>query len=490
MTDLRFESQGIVLELDNSIPAIFETGNGAFLQISGHFIDPGFTIHAIQLQLHPPVHDTLGYVLASGQKKGRVAGDDHSSSSRFFFAIPFRHDNPPVEITLEITRNDTSALCFPLGTVTPALRSDELLCSVSHRRISSYLKENSSHPHFQPVVIGLATYNPDIELFTRQIQSIREQDYPNWFCLVNDDCSDLHSFQKIREVIGDDDRFLILRNEQNLGFYKNFERILQFIPADTPFIALCDQDDRWYPDKLRRLVSAFDGKTLLTFSDMRIVDRNGETLFPSFWMNRTVHYQELDLQILDNTITGAACMFRGSLLHDILPFPPDAGTVFHNRKVAFHDHWIGCVALAKGEVRYIPEPLHDYYQQGQNCAGFYYHTHENGVKKSGTVLRKIRTDTPGKIVERAFVWFLTYGIQKILFAKILEMRIIPDGGEKQEDVALFSSFQGLGVRMMSLLWRLKSRRGVSCDAEKIFFLGYITWRIFRRFLSRFSWSGR
>ena len=59
MTDLRFESQGIVLELDNSIPAVFETGNGAFLQISGHFIDPGFTIHAARLQACSHLHGTL-----------------------------------------------------------------------------------------------------------------------------------------------------------------------------------------------------------------------------------------------------------------------------------------------------------------------------------------------------------------------------------------------------------------------------------------------
>lgn len=470
MTDLHFESQGIDIVLDTPIPAVFETGKGALLQVSGHLIDPRFTIHAARLQLQPPVHGTFGYVPGYDLKNRRFFGDVFSSPHRFFYAIPIRHDDPPIKITLEITRTDASVQNFHLGTVTPTLRSDDISRSFSHSQISTYLKEASSFPQYPPIVIGLATYNPDFELFARQIQSIREQDYPNWFCLVNDDFSDTDSFQKIQEIIGDDDRFLIVRNEKNLGFYKNFEKVLQLIPADTPYIALCDQDDSWYPGKLRRLVSAFDESTLLTFSDMRIVDRNGEMLYPSFWMNQNVHYQELDLQILDNAITGAACMFRGTLLNDVLPFPPDSGTVFENRKVAFHDHWIGCVALAKGNIKFIPEPLHDYYQQGQNCAGFNYQVHGYEVREIGAMLRKIRADGLGKIIEKAFVWFLTHGVQKILYAKILEMRFTLTDKEKRENIALFSSFQGLGYRMLYLLWELKSRRNVSCGTGNVFSL--------------------
>ena len=61
-----------------------------------------------------------------------------------------------------------------------------------------------------------------------------------------------------------------------MGFYRNFERALGMVPAEAELIALSDQDDRWYPDKLSSLRAALGGSRL-AYSDARLVDREGRT---------------------------------------------------------------------------------------------------------------------------------------------------------------------------------------------------------------------
>jgi hypothetical protein len=56
-----------------------------------------------------------------------------------------------------------------------------------------------------------------------------------------------------------------------------------------------------------------------------------------------------------NTITGAATLFRRELAELALPFPEAPGW-------QFHDHWLGLVALAAGDIAYVDRPLYDYVQ--------------------------------------------------------------------------------------------------------------------------------
>src|SRR5882724_4499740 len=121
------------------------------------------------------------------------------------------------------------------------------------------------------VVICMATFNPDPALFERQVTSIRDQDRGGWTCVVCDDGSDPESLARIREVLGDDERFALHAFGERLGFYRNFERALGLVPPEARFVAFCDQDDRWHPEKLRVLRGAFRPGTNLAYSDMRIV---------------------------------------------------------------------------------------------------------------------------------------------------------------------------------------------------------------------------
>jgi glycosyltransferase involved in cell wall biosynthesis len=204
------------------------------------------------------------------------------------------------------------------------------------------------------IAICMATFEPDPVLFRTQIESLREQTDERWFCLVSDDASGPERFEKLREAIGDDPRFAVSRSETRQGFYRNFERALTLLPAEAQLVALCDQDDRWHPDKLATLRAAL-GSAQLVYSDQRLVDENGRVLRDTLWKGRANNHTSLTSMLVANTVTGAASLFRREVADLMLPFPEPPG-------LQFHDHWLALAALASGEVAYVSRPLYDYVQ--------------------------------------------------------------------------------------------------------------------------------
>src|SRR6201999_3967538 len=117
------------------------------------------------------------------------------------------------------------------------------------------------------------------------LDSIREQTHGNWVCLISDDASSPEAFARLEELTRDDPRFVLSRSPERLGFYRNFERALSMAPAEADFVTLCDQDDRWHPVKLERLIDGI-GSAQLVYSDARIVSPAGELVRPSYWTER------------------------------------------------------------------------------------------------------------------------------------------------------------------------------------------------------------
>lgn len=204
------------------------------------------------------------------------------------------------------------------------------------------------------LAICMATYEPDPDLFSVQIESIRNQTATDWICLISDDCSGPESLAKILDEVGGDPRFIVSPSPERLGFYRNFERSLKMVPPSVELIALSDQDDRWYPDKLESLRSGI-GPAHLIYSDQRLTDASGAVLAETLWIGRRNNHTNLASMIIANTVTGAASMFRRRLLDQLLPFPDPPGW-------QFHDQWISMTALSTGDIAYLDRPLYDYVQ--------------------------------------------------------------------------------------------------------------------------------
>jgi len=192
------------------------------------------------------------------------------------------------------------------------------------------------------MAVCLATYEPDPALLRIQLESLRAQTDEHWICVVSDDASGPKAHAALLAEIGGDPRFVVSRSEERLGFYRNFERALRLVPVEADLIALCDQDDRWRPDKLAVLRGAL-GAAGLVYSDQRLVDRDGRVLRETLWQGRRNNHTDLVSLLVANSVTGAAALFRRKVAELALPFPDTPG-------LPFHDHWIGLVALTAGDV--------------------------------------------------------------------------------------------------------------------------------------------
>jgi glycosyltransferase involved in cell wall biosynthesis len=211
------------------------------------------------------------------------------------------------------------------------------------------------------VAVCMATYHPPMDLFRRQIESIRAQTHENWVCVISDDCSDPARFAAIARELDGDPRFVVSRSPRRLGFYRNFERALAMVPSEAEFVALSDQDDRWYAEKLEVLLEAIVGAQL-AYSDVRVIDEDEQVVSDTYWTVRRNNYSDLLSLLVANSVTGAASLFRRDLLDHALPFPP---TQFGH----FHDHWIALIALSLGRIAFVPRPLYDYVQHRDAVIG-------------------------------------------------------------------------------------------------------------------------
>ena len=155
------------------------------------------------------------------------------------------------------------------------------------------------------VAICMAAFEPPIELFRRQIESIRAQTRDDWICIVSDDCSSPARLAEMETVLGDDPRFVLSRSDRRRGFYGNFERALSLAPADARYIAPADQDDVWDPDKLATLVGAI-GDARLVYSDARVIARDGRVLAETYWSLRRPNHTKLLSLLVANWISRQA----------------------------------------------------------------------------------------------------------------------------------------------------------------------------------------
>ena len=206
------------------------------------------------------------------------------------------------------------------------------------------------------IAVCMATYEPDLDLLSTQLDSLRAQTDTNWVCVVSDDASSAPI------DVGGDERFIVSRSDTRRGFYGNFERALRLAPAEAELIALCDQDDRWHADKLATLRAALEGGATMAYSDQRLVDAGGRVLRATMWEGRRNNHTDIASLLVANSITGAATLMRRDVADLALPFPQPPG-------LHFHDHWLGLVALAAGDVAYVDRPLYDYVQHEKAVFG-------------------------------------------------------------------------------------------------------------------------
>jgi glycosyltransferase involved in cell wall biosynthesis len=323
------------------------TGNAVF--VKGRCTPPsGRRVERLTLALGGEEHALMGY----GISDRRVGG----TGDMWWGVVPLPPVTEPVEMALTLRAE------FEGGVVAEAqLATWRLVPSLEIQPVAPPAAALTSSSPL--IAVCMATFDPPLELFQRQIESIRAQTHHNWVCVISDDNSRPERLAAIREVLGGDERFVLVPSEVRRGFYGNFERALALAPPEAAYLALSDQDDRWHPDKLEVLLGELEGGALLAYSDTRVVNESGRVLSDTYWRYRANNYTDFTSLVITNAITGAASLFRRELVERGLPFPPPHGDIFH-------DHWLALVALATGEIRYVDRPLYDYVQHSAAALGF------------------------------------------------------------------------------------------------------------------------
>ncbi len=117
-------------------------------------------------------------------------------------------------------------------------------------------------PYLTEVSIILPCFNGEKFIFST-IESIKNQVFKNWECIIIDDKSSDNSFKIIKESINNDKRFYLISNKTNLGVGKS--RNIGIKKSKGRYITFIDSDDLWLPKKLLNHLD-FIKKNKLVFS--------------------------------------------------------------------------------------------------------------------------------------------------------------------------------------------------------------------------------
>jgi len=219
------------------------------------------------------------------------------------------------------------------------------------------------------ISIALCTYNGALYL-REQLASIAAQTRKPAELVACDDGSRDESVAMLEEFASRVDfPVRVIKNEKNLGSTKNFEQAIRLCRGD--YIALCDQDDWWSPQKLDSMARALRHHSAGgIFSDAVLMDENsrltGDTLWglnlfeePDTVFNSRARDHAISELLRRNLVTGAALMFRAELREILIPVPEEW----------VHDGWIAWMIVLHSRLVAISQPLIRYRIHGAQQVG-------------------------------------------------------------------------------------------------------------------------
>jgi len=144
------------------------------------------------------------------------------------------------------------------------------------------------------------------------------------------------------------------------GVKANVENALR--ACEGAYIFLADQDDIWMPEKVERVMAAFehDGVSLVVH-DAVVTDGTCENVVLESFYSLKGSGAGVLKNIWRNTYIGCCMAFKRELLEEVLPIP---------NYIEMHDQWIGVIndQLKRG-TSFIPDKLIKYRRHGNNASG-------------------------------------------------------------------------------------------------------------------------
>lgn len=261
----------------------------------------------------------------------------------------------------------------------------------------------------EKVTILLSVYKPNLDWLNQLLISLNNQTYKNLELIVCNDCPDFPVNHDILDCTITNFKYDLFVNKQNLGSNKAFELLTSLATGD--YIAYCDQDDIWHPNKIEFLVKALKAtNSVLAFSDMYVIDENGNKTADSISQirKRQKCFDDSNLTktfLVRNFISGCSMLIKADIAKKAIPFS--------NHLI--HDHWLVLYASTKGSIKFVDKALIGYRQHSNNQTSVLMNVETKNdyynirIKQQATTLKELKNlfinDTKTiDLINKALCW--------------------------------------------------------------------------------------
>ena len=219
------------------------------------------------------------------------------------------------------------------------------------------------------LTVLLPIYN-GARFLPEQLESLQNQTDHDFSVLLQDDGSTDETLSILQDLQHDPLFAFGKESGQHLGAKGNFLSLMR--QADSPYIALCDQDDVWEPERLsleKQLIEEAEKKygadtPILVHSDCAVTDEDGHILHESFFAHQgwDPKANTLPRLLVQNNVTGCTVLMNQALCRLV-------ATHADPQKIFMHDWFLAMTAAAFGHILFIDQPLVRYRQHGDNAVG-------------------------------------------------------------------------------------------------------------------------
>jgi rhamnosyltransferase len=210
------------------------------------------------------------------------------------------------------------------------------------------------------ILILLSSYNGD-KFIREQLDSIFAQQDVSVHLLVRDDGSKDNTVNILREYKARHSNMTILA-DSNIGCAASFFTLINYavdvVCEPFDYYAFCDQDDQWFPCKLKRAAEQLDAVTAtykLYFCSANCVDKDGNYIKEGHW----AFCDDYTTSVFRNPALGCTMVFNKPLLQ--------VCSRGKGQQFQLHDAWMWrCANFFDAIIIADREPNINYRQHGNN----------------------------------------------------------------------------------------------------------------------------
>lgn len=213
------------------------------------------------------------------------------------------------------------------------------------------------------VSVAIATYNGS-EFLAKQLDSILAQSRIPDEIIISDDFSLDDTLDIIRLYREKHPNIILLQNEKNLGYVKNFKNAIENTSGEIVFLS--DQDDIWEEKKLETMLEIFTKNQHIKAlsSSYSLIDENDRFIKDNKVETGRLKNIKLNDFIKHPKYPGMAMAFRKSLWKEMIE-----NNYLNWDILSAHDWGINYIAARRGSLFYLNKKLVRYRQHDNNLTG-------------------------------------------------------------------------------------------------------------------------